>query len=162
MNSYRVYGDAYGLFFIAYNLVVAYFFLNLFTGILFKYFNEGFSKEKKLAPDDKKAPKYYDFLTQIIKADSHYDIWLRPNKNSIQYYIREFAESKLLDKIITSCILLNLLIMMINYEGCDSTFKILNTWKVFKNLLSKEIISSTSISKIENTTAAKSNLFHPL
>ncbi len=47
MNSYRIYGDANGIFFVVYNLVVAYFFLNLFTGIMFKYFNEAYSKEKK-------------------------------------------------------------------------------------------------------------------
>ena len=85
MNSYRIYGESYGIFFIAYNLIVAYFFLNLFTGIMFRYFNEGFSKETKLAEDDKKAPKYYDFLTQITKANSHYAIWLRPTKGSFQY-----------------------------------------------------------------------------
>ena len=30
MNSYRIYGESYGIFFIVFNLVVAYFFLNLF------------------------------------------------------------------------------------------------------------------------------------
>ena len=132
MNSYRVYNESYGIFFIVYNLVVAYFFLNLFTGIMFKYFNEAFSRELKLAPDDKKAPKYYDFLTQIIHANSHYCIWLRPNKGSFQYYLREFADSNLLNKIIMSCIFLNLIIMMINYEGCSSTYELcLNIFNYF-------------------------------
>ena len=57
MNSYRIYSDYYGIYFIVFNLVVAYFFLNLFTGIMFRYFNESYSKEQKLAPGDKKAPK---------------------------------------------------------------------------------------------------------
>ena len=132
MNSYRTYDESYGIFFIVYNLVVAYFFLNLFTGIMFKYFNEAFSRELKLAPDDKKAPKYYDFLTQIIHANSHYCIWLRPNKGSFQYYLREFADSNLLNKIIMSCIFLNLIIMMINYEGCSSTYELcLNIFNYF-------------------------------
>ena len=39
MNSYNIYGNYYGIFFIVYNLVVAYFFLNLFTGIMFRCFN---------------------------------------------------------------------------------------------------------------------------
>ena len=124
MNSYRVYDETYGIFFIVYNLVVAYFFLNLFTGVMFRYFNEAYSREQKLAPDDRKAPKYYDFLTQIINANSHYATWLRPNKGSFQYYLREFADSSLLNKIIMGCIFLNLLAMAINYEGCNLTFEL--------------------------------------
>ena len=124
MNSYRVYDETYGIFFIVYNLVVAYFFLNLFTGIMFRYFNEAYSREQKLAPDDKKAPKYYDFLTQITDANSHYAIWLRPDKGSFQYYLREFADSSLFNNIIMGCIFLNLVAMAINYEGCNAIFEL--------------------------------------
>ena len=55
-DSYRIYSDLNGLFFVAYNLVTAYFALNLFTGIMFRYFNEAYKRETKLAEDDKKAP----------------------------------------------------------------------------------------------------------
>ena len=123
MNSYRIYDDTYGIFFIVYNLVVAYFFLNLFTGIMFKYFNDAYSREQTLAPEDKKAPKYYDFLTQIIKADSHYVTWLRPNKGSFQYYLREFVDSNLLNNIIIGCIFLNFIAMAINYEDCYEIYE---------------------------------------
>ena len=124
MNSYRVYGDNYGIFFIIYNLIVAYFFLNLFTGIMFRYFNEAYSKEQKLAPNDKKAPKYLDFLTQIIQSNSHYVTWLRPNKGSFQYYLREFADSNLLNNAIMACIFLNFLVMILNYEGCNANYEL--------------------------------------
>jgi len=124
MNSYRIYGESYGIFFIVYNLVVAYFFLNLFTGIMFKYFNEGYSKETKLAEGDKKAPKYYDFLTQIAKANNHYVIWLRPNKGSFQYYLREFADSNFLETTIMICIFFNMVSMAMNYEGCNPTYEL--------------------------------------
>ena len=127
MNSYRIYGDSYGIFFIVYNLVVAYFFLNLFTGIMFKYFNDGFSKEKSLAPEDKKAPKYYDFLTQIINANTHYVTWIRPNKGSFKYYVREFVDSSFLEKTIMFCIFLNLITMGISYEGCTDTYDLILT-----------------------------------
>ena len=124
MNSYRVYGDNYGIFFSIYNLIVAYFFLNLFTGIMFRYFNEAYSKEQKLAPNDKKAPKYLDFLTQIIQSNSHYVTWLRPNKGSFQYYLREFADSNLLNNAIMACIFFNFLIMILNYEGCNANYEL--------------------------------------
>ena len=122
MNSYRIYGDIYGAFFIIYNLVVAYFFLNLFTGIMFRYFNEAFSREQKLAKDDKKAPKYYDFLTQIYQAQSDYETWVRPNKGTLKYYLREFADSTFLDNFIMGCILLNLISMAMNFENSSEEY----------------------------------------
>ena len=122
MNSYRIYGDVYGAFFIIYNLVVAYFFLNLFTGIMFRYFNAAFSKEQKLAEDDKKAPKYYDFLTQIYRAESDYVTWVRPTRGTFKYYLREFADSSFLDNFIMGCIFLNMVSMAMNYENCHENY----------------------------------------
>ena len=116
-NSYRIYSDLYGLFFVAYNLVTAYFALNLFTGIMFRYFNEAYKKETKLAEDDKKAPKYYDFLNQITSAESHYVIWVHPDKSSFRYYIREFADSAFLDNFIMIIIGLNMCSMAMMYEN---------------------------------------------
>jgi len=124
MKSYRIYGESYGIFFIVYNLVVAYFFLNLFTGILFRYFNDAYSKEQKLAEGDKKAPKYYDFLMQIKDADPNYFIWLRPNKGTIKYYLRDFVESKLFTSIVVACIFLNFISISLNYEGSNSSYNL--------------------------------------
>ena len=128
MNSYRIYGDVNGIFFIVYNLIVAYFFLNLFTGIMFRYFNEAYSKEKKFAKDDKKAPKYYDFLTQIDKAESNYSVWVMPEKGSIRYYLREFADSSFLDNFIMGCIVLNLISMALNYDLSDPKYDLALTY----------------------------------
>ena len=121
-NSYRIYSDLYGLYFVAYNLVTAYFALNLFTGIMFRYFNEAYKRETKLADDDKKAPKYYDFLNQITSAESHYVIWVHPDKNSFRYYIREFADSSFLDNFIMIIIGLNMISMAMIYENNHPTY----------------------------------------
>ena len=128
MNSYRIYGDVNGIFFIVYNLVVAYFFLNLFTGIMFKYFNEAYSKEQKLAKDDKKAPKYYDFLTQIYQAQSDYETWVMPEKGGLRYYLREFADSTFLDNFIMGCIVLNMISMAMNFDTSDETYDLALTY----------------------------------
>ena len=116
-NSYRIYSDYYGLFFVAYNLVTAYFALNLFTGIMFRYFNEAYKRETKLAEDDKKAPKYFDFLNQITSAESHYVIWVHPDKGTFRYYLREFADSSFLDNFIMIIIGLNMISMAMIYEN---------------------------------------------
>ena len=128
MNSYRIYGDANGLFFVVYNLVVAYFFLNLFTGIMFKYFNEAYSKEQKLSKDDKKAPKYYDFLTQVYKAQSNYETWVMPEKGTLRFYLREFADSSFLDNFIMCCIVLNMVSMAMNFDTPDETYDLALTY----------------------------------
>ena len=123
MNDYRVFNDYYGIFFVAYLLVVSYFFLNLFTGIMFKYFNDAWSKEKKVGENDKKAEKYYDFLQQIELADPEYSTYLSPEEGTIKYYLVMVANSKFLDNFIMIIIVLNMIVMAINYDGTPSGYQ---------------------------------------
>ena len=123
MDSYRIFSDTNGIFFLVYNIVVSYFVLNLFTGIMFRYFNESYKRETKLAEGDKKAPKYYDFLNQITSAESHYVIWVRPPKGTWRYYIREFCDSNFLDNFIMIVIVLNMIIMAIGFENCPPLYE---------------------------------------
>jgi hypothetical protein len=127
-DSYRIYSDLNGLFFVAYNLVTAYFALNLFTGIMFRYFNEAYKRETKLAEDDKKAPKYYDFLNQITSAESHYVIWVHPQKGTFRYYLREFADSTFLDNFIMIIIGLNMISMAMNFDLSPPSYDLSLTW----------------------------------
>ncbi len=132
MNSYRVYNDIYGLFFIVYILVVSYFFLNLFTGIMFKYFNDAWSREQKVAEGDKKAEKYYDFLQQIESSKPDYIKYVKPEAGTIKYYLRMAADSAILDNGIMIIIFLNMIVMAMNYEGCDAGYeKFLTTLNIF-------------------------------
>ena len=123
MNDYRVFNDYYGLFFVVYILIVSYFFLNIFTGIMFKYFNDAWSKEKRVGDDDKKAQKYYDFIQQIEETDPEYTIYLSPEPGSAKYYLITIANSKFLDNFIMVIIFLNLIIMAINFDGTDPTYQ---------------------------------------
>ena len=119
MNSYRIYNDYYGIYFIGFNLIVSNFFLNLFTGIMFKYFNEAYQREKNISKDDKKASKYYDFLTQITNAQSNYIIWNKPIKGSFKYYLREIVDSEIFENAIMVVIFLNMIFMALSYDGCS-------------------------------------------
>ena len=121
MNSYRIYNVYYGFYFIAFNLIVSYFFMNLFTGIMFKYFNEAYRREQKISKDDKNAPKYYDFLTQIIDARSDYIIWNKPMKGTIQYYLRSKVDSDIFEDAIMIIIVLNMIFMALSYDGCSES-----------------------------------------
>jgi len=127
MYSYTIYGNVYGIYFIVSNLVVAYFFLNLFTGIMFRYFNDAFKREQKIAEGDKKAPKYYDFLTQICGAETHYVVWKKPQKGTYAYALREFADNPYLDNFIMIVIFLNMVFMALNFEGSSAGFNLFLT-----------------------------------
>jgi hypothetical protein len=145
MYSYTIYNDYNGIFFIIYNLVVAYFFLNLFTGIMFSYFNEAYKKEQKIAEGDKKAPKYYDFLEQIVDAETHYVVWKKPDEGTFAYILREFADSSLLDNFIMIVIFLNMIFMALNFEGCSSGF---NTFLTIVNYIFTGIFIAECIIKL--------------
>ena len=124
MNSYRIYGNSYGIFFVVFILVVSYFFLNLFTGIMFKYFNEAYKKEQKLEADDKKAAKYYDFLTQILYAQSDYLIWKKPSKGSIKYYLRQIVDSYYFENVMLGIIFFNFIMLCLLYENSSEQYTI--------------------------------------
>ena len=119
MNSYRIYSNYYGIYFVAFNLIVAYFFLNLFTGIMFKYFISAYKREQKISKNDKKAPKYYDFLIQILDAESNYIIWNKPMKGTIKSILRDFVDSEIFENFIIIVIILNMILMCISYDGCS-------------------------------------------
>ena len=132
MNTYRIYNEYFGIYFIVFNLVVAYFFLNLFTGIMFKYFNEAYKKEQEISKDDKKAPKYYDFLSQIMGAQSNYLIWNKPINGTFRYYLREIVDNEIFENTIIIAIFLNMITMSLTYEGCPE--KLSNLLKLINYL----------------------------
>ena len=90
---------------------------------MFRYFNQAYKRETKLAEGDKKAPKYYDFLNQITSAESHYVIWARPPKGTWRYYIREFCDSSFLDNFIMVVIVLNMITMAMGFENCPVLYE---------------------------------------
>ena len=122
MNEYRVFNDFYGIFFLVYILVVSYFFLNLFTGVMFKYFNDAWKRERQLAEGDKKAPKYFDFLQLLEHAEPDYNCYLRYKEGTVWWYLSRIALSKWLDNFIMIVIFLNMIIMAINYDGTGPAY----------------------------------------
>ena len=91
---------------------------------MFKYFNEAYKREQKLDSNDKKAGKYYDFLTQIMSARSDYIIWKKPVKGTIKYYLREIVDSEYFENAMLGVILFNFLILCLTYENCPYKFNI--------------------------------------
>jgi hypothetical protein len=124
MDEYRVYNEFYGIFFIVYLLIVSYFFLNIFTGIMFKYFNDAWTREKRIRENDKKANKYYDFLNQLELAEPAFNSYLAPEEGTIKYTLIQIALSKALDNFIMIIIFLNMVIMAMSYEGCSPGYQL--------------------------------------
>ena len=123
MESYTVFNQFYGIFFIVYLVVVSYFFLNLFTGIMFKYFNDAWTREQKVAEGDKKAAKYYDFLTQIEYTKPDYITYVKPPEYSFRYSLRNFVDSTAFDNFIMGIIFLNMISMACSYDDSPSEYE---------------------------------------
>ena len=66
---------------------------------MFIYFNDAFSRELKLAPDDRKAPKYYDFLTQIESTSPDYITYVKPQEGTFRYKLRNFVDHSYFDNL---------------------------------------------------------------
>lgn len=99
---------------------------------MFKYFNDAWSREQKVAEGDKKAEKYYDFLQQIESSKPDYIKYVKPEAGTIKYYLRMAADSTILDNGIMIIIFLNMIVMAMNYEGCDAGYeKFLTTLNIF-------------------------------
>ena len=50
------------------------------------------------------------------------EVWIRPNKGTFRYYLREAADSSFLDNFIMGCIFLNMISMAMNYENSAPSY----------------------------------------
>jgi hypothetical protein len=64
---------------------------------MFKYFNDAWTREQKVADGDKKAAKYYDFLTQIETTQPDYITYVKPQEGTFRYKLRNFVDHSYFD-----------------------------------------------------------------
>jgi len=113
---------------VIYILVVSYFFLNLFVGVMFSRFNEAINKEKTKGLKGKEgAEKYLDFLMQIETSKPEYSTFKKPEVG-LRKYLYMITTNKYFDNFIMMIIIFNLITMAMNYEASsDAINKILET-----------------------------------
>ena len=122
MQAYNAFNNFYGIFFVVYLIVVSYFFLNLFVGIMFNCFNDAWEKEKKKGiSNDEAAEKYWDFLKQILEAKPEYSTFITPDFG-VRKSLYDFVHSKFIDNFIMGVILANMVLMAVSFQGSDANF----------------------------------------
>jgi len=129
MGDYLKYDKLYGLFFVINLLFSAYFFMNLFVGVLFSNFTEAIIKEeKKGIHDNEEAQKYLDYLKQIDIVKPEYDFF-KKEFSPIKLYFTNIISSSWFDNIIIIIILANMITIAIEFEGSSQYHT--DTLKVF-------------------------------
>jgi hypothetical protein len=102
-------------FFVAFVFVGAFFFMNLFVGVLFMNFEAAQKDEAAALLLDRKEVRWLDMMKMIINTKPEI-IKIPKNKVSKTIYEYTKAETKF-DFFIMICIILNMIQMAINYEG---------------------------------------------
>jgi hypothetical protein len=97
--------------------------MNLFTGIMFEKFNQAWSKEKnKGISNNALAERYWDFLNQLPFIDPAFNGFKLSNNKFSKFIYDWFANNKYFDYFILTVIVLNTVVMAMNYEGASSTY----------------------------------------
>ena len=100
--------------------------MNLFVGIMFKKFNEAWTKEKKTGiSNNKTAEKYWDYLQQIERSKPEFETFKKPNGGIRKFLFEKFNNNKYFDNFIMVIIVLNMITMAMSYEGSGNTFNTL-------------------------------------
>jgi hypothetical protein len=97
--------------------------MNLFTGIMFEKFNKAWSKEKnKGISNNPLAERYWDFLKQLPYVNPEFHGFKLSQGKISKFVYDYFANNKYFDYTILSVIVLNIVVMAMNYEGAPSTY----------------------------------------
>ena len=102
-------------FFVFFVLLGSFFFMNLFVGVIFMEFEQAQREEKEALFLQDDEVKWVDMMKMILNTKP--EIIKRP-KNSFSVWLHEKTKSETwFDIIIMVCIVLNMLLMAITYEG---------------------------------------------
>lgn len=101
-----------------YILVVSYFFLNLFVGVMFNSFSRAINLEKKKGiGDNNAAQRYFDYLTQIEQAKPEFSTFKLPEDDLRKNLYIFVTYGNYFNNFIMIVIILNMLTMAMNYDG---------------------------------------------
>jgi hypothetical protein len=116
--------ELYGLFLILFIIIVAFFFMSLFVGIMLEKFNEAWSREKgKGFGKNADAQRYYELLLQIYNAEPEFNLIKPDEKHPIVRRIYSIISTSYFENGILVVIVLNVVVMAMNYEGSSQTYQ---------------------------------------
>lgn len=94
--------------------------MNLFVGVILMNFNKAESREKnKYLTDDQ--VRWIELMKLIATEDPDYSSY-RPPKNPIRRRLHYLIKSNKFEVFIVVCIILNIVLMAMNYEGSTAEY----------------------------------------
>ena len=124
MSTYRSYNEIYGLWFVIFILIAAYFFFNLFIGVMFSCFNDAYRKEKLIGlSDNPGAERWFDYLQFINKADPEY-LQTRVPTEGFAKFMHKIVNHKLFDRFIMLVIILNMITLGLTFDESPEDYNL--------------------------------------
>lgn len=108
-------------FFVIFIFVGSFFFLNFFVGVIFLNYEEAQKAEKESWFMTKKELEWVDIMKMIVKAKPDLETTNIP-KNKFLRILHTIVTSTAFDIFIMTCIVLNMIVMGMTYEGEPETY----------------------------------------
>jgi hypothetical protein len=105
-------------------VVVSFFFMSLFVGIMLEKFNLAWSKEKtKGFVNNTTALRYYELLTQIYNTEPEFNVIKLDEKHPIVRRAYSLVSTSYFENGILVVIILNVFVMAMSYEGARPLYQ---------------------------------------
>lgn len=103
-------------------LIVSYFFMNLFVGVMFSAYNDAIKKEKmKGIQDNIRAQLYLDYLFLLKTAKPHFIIY-KKTTGALSKTVSKLTSTTFFDNLIISVIVMNMITLAIDFEGSSQEY----------------------------------------
>jgi len=122
--------------------------MNLFVGVLFSNFMDVITKEeKKEIQNNMEAQQYLDFLMQIDTVKPEFSAF-KPKTGKIKQLFSKITESSWFDNCIMIVIIMNLIILAIEFEGSSDNYS--NFLKIFNYIFTAIFILESILKLLAN------------
>mmetsp|Transcript_23808 Transcript_23808/g.20742 ORF Transcript_23808/g.20742 Transcript_23808/m.20742 type:complete len:260 (+) Transcript_23808:400-1179(+) len=114
---------AFAIYYILFILIGSFFFVNLFVGVIFYEFNKARKNEEK-KNSFFRTPEQEKWITicKMILKQKPKDVTPYAPKNRFSKFVRRVIEGKWFDPIIMICIVLNIILMAMAFEGSSQKY----------------------------------------
>ena len=113
-------------YFLIFILIGSMFLINLFAGVIFLNYHDAEKKEKKNKELTEDQQKWTEVQKLIAKEDLDYALIKEPD-NKIKKFLYHVIQSNYFDFFILACIIANIVIMALSYEGSPPYYKKVNS-----------------------------------
>jgi hypothetical protein len=114
-------------FFVIFIFIGSFFFLNFFVGVIFLNYEQAQKTEKESWFMTKKEFEWVDIMKMIVKTTPELDTTNVPTKKSFKF-LHSIVISKTFEFFIMGCIIANMIVMGITFEGESTSYTLVLTY----------------------------------